>query len=82
VLQIGADNYGAHMLPGTKGRQVMDIFIDREGVPVINKETGVVVKARPVDNPFSMQIKGSRSAMAIPTLLYGGKCDTYSNCFT
>ncbi len=130
MLQIGADNYGAHMLPAqgcvltpvvftresrrtmhglmlqtgamgltpmqveaillraiqesvsTKGRQVMDIFIDREGVPVINKETGVVVKARPVDNPFSMQIKGSRSAMAIPTLLYGGKCDTNSNCFT
>jgi hypothetical protein len=117
VLQIGADNYGAHMLPAqgyvltpvvftresrrtmhglmlqtgamgltpmqveaillraiqesvsTKGRQVMNIFIDREGVPVINKESGVVVKARPVDNPFSMQIKGSRYAMAIPTAI-------------
>ena len=54
---------------GTKGREIMDIFIDREGVPVITKDSGKVIKALPVDAPFNMKVKGLRYAMEIPAAI-------------
>jgi hypothetical protein len=54
---------------GTKGRRVMDVYIDREGIPIINRESGQIVKALSVDAPFIMNPRGVRYAIEVPAAI-------------
>ena len=55
---------------GAEGRYILDIFIDREGTAIKNKDTGAVVKVLPVKNPLAMRpVKDNRYAIAIPAAL-------------
>ena len=52
---------------GADGRHILDIFIDREGVAIKNKDTGAVVKALSVKTPLTTRpSKGYWYAIAGP----------------
>jgi hypothetical protein len=54
---------------GNKGQRVMDIYIDREGIPIINRESGQIVKTVLVDVPFIANPRGVRYALEVPAAI-------------